>query len=166
MIIQSLFLRFLLILYTCLLMSHMAMFNLYKTKKLETSLEYDCLDYYVKNSTVEYDSRRLCAYQVMAYCIRPSCKNERSMTLQRLENQEFIKGQNFTFNQLKNQNITGEQLLAWLATIDLAERYEAYLVDKSEVDGSEVYYNCTASWFGNRCEYTFGILDVYNFDVI
>ncbi|CAF1087019.1 unnamed protein product [Rotaria sordida] len=117
-----------------------------------TSLQYDCLDYYVEEDIVSYNNPEPLAYQLIAYCIRLEDRSELSETLPA---KHLIKGRSFTFIDLNNQNITGEQLLDWAATIELVERYEAYLVGDSTTNGSDLYYNCTNDWFGNACEYSF-----------
>ncbi|CAF1284435.1 unnamed protein product [Rotaria sordida] len=117
-----------------------------------TSLQYDCLDYYVEEDIVSYNNPEPLAYQLIAYCIRLENRSELSKTLPA---KHLIKGRSFNFIDLNNQNITGEQLLDWAATIELVERYEAYLVGDSTTNGSDLYYNCTNDWFGNACEYSF-----------
>ena len=49
-----------------------------------------------------------------------------------------------TFDELKKRGVTSEQLLAWLAPIDVAERYEM------NVNHFDVFYRCLIAvvWFG------------------
>jgi hypothetical protein len=57
-------------------------------------------------------------------------------------------------------NITVEQLLSWAAPIDLAERYLVY-INQSIINSSsstELFYKCTKSWFGSRCQYSFELV--------
>jgi hypothetical protein len=136
-------------LYTCLLIPSISSFNLYKTDRSKTSLEYDCLDYYVLDTIITYIPIDSLAHQLIAYCVRPSTENEL------LEIPKMIDMQNLTFDMLNNDSITGEQLLAWSASIELVERYEAFILGKSENDRFEVYYNCTSPWFGKHCQYSF-----------
>ena len=135
--------------YACLLVFSISSFNLYKTDRSKTSLEYDCLDYYVSDGIVTYIPMESLAHQLIAYCIRPSTENES------WEIPKMIDMQNLTFDMLNNDSITGEQLLAWSASIELVERYKAFILGKSENDRFEVYYNCTSPWFGKHCQYHF-----------
>lgn len=153
--VKLLFLPLFFFLHVCSVICRFNTFNLYRTDQSETSLEYDCLDYYVLDDIVEYSKINSWAHQLITCCIRPSTDDEQMPAPHRPEGREYIDAQNLTFDTLKNGNITGEQLLAWSATIELVERYEAFLMGKSELVMSEVYYNCTAGWLGNLCEYTF-----------
>ncbi|UJR29703.1 hypothetical protein I4U23_017251 [Adineta vaga] len=66
---------------------------------------------------------------------------------------------NYTFAELKEQNITSEQLYYWSAPIDIIERYQFYLnqlsITNSHFLGKEIFYNCTLPWFGPLCQYQF-----------
>ena len=65
---------------------------------------------------------------------------------------------NLTFEELRQENITSNELLIWSASIDLVEEYEFYLNELNpsmSLFGNEVFYNCTKPWFGVRCEYSF-----------
>ncbi|CAF4825476.1 unnamed protein product [Rotaria sp. Silwood1] len=94
----------------------------------------------------------LVALQLIAYCVRLEYAGEQSKAFPR---NYAIKGSRFTFTELSRQHITGEQLLIWKATIDLVERYEAFLIGDVTANNSDIYYNCTDNWFGNVCEYSF-----------
>ncbi|CAF1517044.1 unnamed protein product [Adineta ricciae] len=61
----------------------------------------------------------------------------------------------FTFTELSEQNITGEDLYFWSSPIDLIERYELYLISNDKTMGKEIYYNCTLPRFGRKCQYEF-----------
>ncbi|CAF4950190.1 unnamed protein product, partial [Rotaria sp. Silwood1] len=58
-----------------------------------------------------------------------------------------------TFEELKKQEVTSDQLLEWFAPIDVAEKYEM-----NGNSRTNVFYNCSSSWFGSMCQYKF----VYN----
>ncbi len=61
----------------------------------------------------------------------------------------------FTFEDLRNLNITSDQLYKWLAPIDLTENYQNYLENTNVLLSMFRFYNCTDLWFGSRCEYRF-----------
>ncbi|CAF2631430.1 unnamed protein product [Rotaria sp. Silwood2] len=87
--------------------------------------------------------------QLTPYCRRPDNDEKQ-------EEISYIFGKNIanniTFKELSEQGITSEQLLNWSAPIDLVERYEM------NSQTSELFYNCSSSWFGSKCQYRF----VYN----
>jgi hypothetical protein len=90
-------------------------------------------------------------HQIIPYCIRPLSKTEgREVTMTRGN-----ISSNFTFDQLKKQNVTTQDLLLWFAPIDLIERYQNYLDTSTLALASELFYNCTLLWFGPFCQYTF-----------
>lgn len=129
--------------------------NLYHTDRYNdpTSLQYDCLDYYVDDNIVSYKViYDALAHQLIAYCIRLDDQYKKP---KKIVANISIHGYNYTFLYLKNESITGQQLLSWTATIELVERYEAYLMSDSTAGDHELYYNCTKNWFGNTCEYSF-----------
>ncbi|CAF2417822.1 unnamed protein product [Rotaria sp. Silwood2] len=74
--------------------------------------------------------------------------------------------QKFTFAQLAEQNITSEQLYIWSTPLDIIERYQFYLNQRSISSislasmATQLYYNCTLPRFGPLCQYS---LDNYNF---
>lgn len=144
---MNLFLSF----FIALLLSYsISSFNLYKTDRSKSLLEYDCLDYYVTGMSIPFVSTDSLAHQLIAYCIRPSIEQ----TYQSFDISEMINVKNFTFEMLKNANITSEQLLIWSASIDLAERYEAFVMGKSDDDRWEIFLNCTSLQFGHNCQYS------------
>ena len=62
---------------------------------------------------------------------------------------------NFTCGGLNRRKITAAELRQWLATVDLVVR--AYLIDNLITNDPDVYYHCTPSWFGSRCQYLFSL---------
>ena len=119
-----------------------------------TDLYYDCLYYKVldsflpSNNSANMDTT---VEQVIPYCIRPLNVNERSD----LKITRDSISSNLTFDELKEKNITIQQLLSWLAPIDLIELYQTYLNTPTLALASEVFHNCTLLWFGPFCQYTF-----------
>ena len=64
--------------------------------------------------------------------------------------------QQFTFDQLRKQNITSEQLYQWSASIDLLEQYQEYLIFNQSSLSTKTFYNCSSSLrFGEQCQYEF-----------
>ncbi|UJR08064.1 hypothetical protein I4U23_012341 [Adineta vaga] len=67
--------------------------------------------------------------------------------------------ENFTFIEMYEKNITSEELYHWSAPLDIIEHYQFYLdqvqlhtINLSSIE-TQLYYNCTLSRFGSRCEY-------------
>jgi hypothetical protein len=107
---------------------------------------FDCLYAYLIDAGKEIGSRYVRNYHLIPYCKRRDSDEE-------LEQDSYLFRENIaqtiTFNRLKEQGITSEQLLAWFAPIDVAERYE---MNNSDFD---VFHNCTSPWFGFKCQYKF-----------
>ncbi|CAF4636304.1 unnamed protein product, partial [Rotaria socialis] len=126
--------------------------NLYHTahSHYTGSLDHDCLYYYDITWGVT---------EKIPYCIRPTDIN--SARRNAVPN---IYDQKFTFEQLYHLNVTAQQLLSWSASINLAEQYHHYI---NQVDASflsnETFLNCTQSWFGSDCQYSFELNEVLSF---
>ncbi|UJR34750.1 hypothetical protein I4U23_027528 [Adineta vaga] len=78
------------------------------------------------------------------FCRQSSIKND--------HNHLSINNVQWTFNQLRQMNITYEQLFNWYVPLDIIEEY---ISEQS----NEIFVNCSNRnnyyWFGNRCQYTF-----------
>jgi len=59
----------------------------------------------------------------------------------------------FTFDQLKQNNISVQQLFNWSAPIDLIENYQIYLNKISLTFTNQTFYNCSLQRFGLQCQY-------------
>jgi len=59
----------------------------------------------------------------------------------------------FTFDELKQKNISVEQLFDWSAPIDLIENYQIYLNNISLAFANQTFYNCSLPRFGPQCQY-------------
>lgn len=134
-----------------LLMLVKTQFHLYRTGRID--LYYDCLYYRIRNDVDFYGNfeNNFNSYEVIPYCIRPFEERED-------DNIVDIRGNvalNLTFDALKQRNISSQDLLAWSAPIELAERYENFLNLPNKTAALEIFYNCTSSWFGPLCQYTF-----------
>ena len=53
----------------------------------------------------------------------------------------------FTFDELKQKNISVEQLFDWSASIDLIENYQIYLNNISLTFVNQTFYNCSLPRF-------------------
>lgn len=107
---------------------------------------FDCLYAYLLEGGRESGGRYVQNYQLTPYCRRPDSNEE---LLQDFEIPEENIEREITFDQLKADGITSEQLLALFAPIDLAERYEM------NSHSSSTFYKCKSPWFGSRCQYKF-----------
>ncbi|CAF1013120.1 unnamed protein product [Rotaria sp. Silwood1] len=80
--------------------------------------------------------------------------------------QKSSLNQKFTFAELADQSITSEQLYIWSAPLDIIERYQLYLNQRSisktssSLIAMKLFYNCTLPRFGPLCQYS---LDSYEF---
>ncbi|CAF1260011.1 unnamed protein product [Didymodactylos carnosus] len=73
-------------------------------------------------------------------------------------NRTIDSGTPFTFERLKQLNVTSKDLLQWSASLDIIEKYQIYLVESSSSSNPtslQIYRNCTQPWFGKLCEYIF-----------
>ena len=61
------------------------------------------------------------------------------------------------FKDLRSQHIHTEQLLQWSIDIDIIEQYAQYLITNNTKFDEYMFYNCSLSWFGSYCQYTFDI---------
>jgi len=124
-------------------------FNLHSTEWTDeqmrnnlTVIQHDCL----RVDIWEQDQ----IYEINSYCLAewPIVLNN---------NHE----QNFTFEQLAQLNVTSQQLYRWSASMDLIENYQYYLdklaLGQSSTLSTLVYYNCSQSYFGPHCEYSFAL---------
>jgi hypothetical protein len=126
-----------------------SLYHLYYTDQISSidgNLQYDCLDYFVRDNIVKYGKSSGFSYQIIHYCFRPVIPCDRGM-----KNNTVVRGKLITFRELREKQTTSAELLRWSASIDLVERYESY--DRSF---GELFYNCTSPWFGDDCQYTFG----------
>ncbi|CAF3694043.1 unnamed protein product [Adineta steineri] len=111
--------------------------------------QFDCLYYYHRNEAMAYQGLPDVTEELIPYCFRPINGNN-------MPYDNFIEthGEILSFEDLYLGNITSQQLLSWSTSIDLAERYEFYLIELNS-SLNEHFYNCTRPWFGSRCQYSF-----------
>ncbi|CAF4104038.1 unnamed protein product [Rotaria sp. Silwood2] len=109
-------------------------------------LTFDCLYTQLIQGELNEYTTYITNNHLTPYCRRPDNDEKEEESSDILDDNIANK---LTFNELSKQGITGEQLLHWLAPIDLVERYE--INNRS----SELFYNCSSPWFGSKCQYQF-----------
>ena len=90
--------------------------------------------------------------QLIDYCLRPA---HRKMTITNIEDHYETWTSQLNFHDLRAKNISSDQLLSWSAPVDLAEDYQIFLIKPTNVSSKKVFYNCTSSWFGPLCQFSF-----------
>ncbi|CAF4200938.1 unnamed protein product, partial [Rotaria sordida] len=134
-------------------------FHLYETLSMtenHITHYYDCFyaSMFSETSNIELLLR--------PYCIRP---DDNDLERIRSINESQIFGKRFTFFQLRQLNVTDENLYEWSAPIHTIEHYQLYMTDSSVQDG--IFYNCSSPfWFGSFCQYTLNSLDSFSEIVI
>jgi hypothetical protein len=118
-----------------------------------------CLLYYV-HDFINYYYQPLYipapAHQVIPYCLRPLSEENFFVA-----DVNFINTNDsmFSFAELKEKNISSQMLLSWSIPIDLIERYEIFLNDRSisslSPENEILIHNCTWPWFGPLCRFKF-----------
>ncbi|CAF4713570.1 unnamed protein product [Rotaria sp. Silwood1] len=100
-------------------------------------------------------------YQIVPYCIRFF-----GLSSNLLVNNEkhVIHGISITFETLRRENITSQQLYLLSASIDVVERYQAFLESSHSSLSTQVFNNCSKPWFGEYCQYSFNL--TWSFDKI
>ena len=108
--IERLFLIF------CLVKTNSTSVKLFKTENSVSVQSYDCVYY-----------TNLAAYNIQTtpYCIRTneSISLNRPFTTNTCEN----SGKEWTLRSLKEMNVSQDEVLTWSSSIEMADRYAAYL---------------------------------------
>ena len=96
-----------------------AFLKLFHTENSQAIQSYDCI-YYTNHTAANNET--------IPYCIR----TDETIELNRLfqENSCENNGIQWTFIQLKEMNINQDEILLWNSSIELADRYAAYLQTK------------------------------------
>jgi hypothetical protein len=110
-----------------LLKTNSAYVKLFNTENMLAIQSYDCI--YYTNVTAENN-------ETTPYCIRTneSVSLNRSFTTNTCEN----SGKEWTFRSLKEMNVSQDEVLAWSSSIEIADRYAAYLTT-GYVDSNYTY---------------------------
>ena len=124
-------------------------YSLYNTERPSAEgQDYDCLHYFVPDTMLSLVESFQHTYEMITYCRRPD-----SLII---TNVDLEHGARVPFEQLREHSVSSADLLAWKAPIDLIESYQIYLNNPHKVSSGQVYHNCSALWFGQHCQYTFG----------
>ena len=108
----------------------------------DDDVEHDCLKINIS------PFNEISVEEVLSFCLTQSM-SKWNIQLHHFEQQKF------TFDQLRKQNITTEQLYQWSASIDLIEQYQFYLISNQSSLSQNLFYNCTTPRFGPQCQYEF-----------
>lgn len=114
-------------------------------------MTFDCLYAQVTEQIIVYDLPSFVINQLTPYCRRLDNGEKYEEIFDILDDNIANK---ITFNELRKQGVTSEQLLSWSAPIDLVEQYEM------NNESSGLFYNCSSPWFGSKCQYRF-FYDLY-----
>lgn len=124
--------------------------NVYMTDQVsELRLQNNCFYYHVTNTIIDYALPMRPGLEIIEYCLRPLY--EMPKRISNFSSNITI----WTFEKLREKQITSKQLYEWSAPIDAIERYEDYLNSPSENMSTQLFYNCTPQLFGQYCEYSF-----------
>lgn len=130
------------------LLSANAHYSLYHTNSYQIfNHNFHCLYANLIEDGREIGARMVTNYHLIPYCQRfhPNQTQQQLLLSQSTDNILY----NITFNELRKQNVTSEQLLQWSIPIDIVEKYEMNLTDV------ETIYRCSFPWFGDKCQYKF-----------
>lgn len=86
---------------------------------------------------------------LIPYCRRLAEKLNPNLSFP--ETKTTNNGKTFTFDQLRQMNVSSEQLLKWHAPMDIIDEY-------ASEQKTGVFFNCSTAesfWFGTHCQYTF-----------
>ena len=111
-----------------------------------------CLIYSLKQKFPIHSATYQNYEQLIDYCLRPA---HRKMTITNIEDHYETWTSQLNFHDLRAKNISSDQLLSWSAPVDLAEDYQIFLIKPTNVSSKKVFYNCTSSWFGPLCQFSF-----------
>ncbi|CAF4198864.1 unnamed protein product, partial [Adineta steineri] len=111
---------------------------------------FDCFDSYIVDDRYSYEHVSFRANHLIPYCRRPLSIDRTNKIQGYIEN-------TYTFKDLRLQGITSENLFQWSISIDIIEQYSIYLIKKNIEFDEFIFNNCSSSWFGSNCQYTFNL---------
>lgn len=121
-----------------------ARFTFYNTDDRQVSdSDFDCIYGYLNDDNL----RDVAEPMIHNYHLIPYCRRPESHEIHDLDKNYH---QIISFDELKKQDVTSTQLLTWMASIVIAERYEKY-----SRSPHEDFYDCSSLWFGTKCQYKF-----------
>jgi hypothetical protein len=126
----------------CLLLCEMhdGSHRMYDTSPSRVAIAHDCLHLLIVDGKALLVVKMDVRVENIRFC-------RQSVT----EDMPFVNGERWTFDDLRQMNVTAGQLFDWYTPVDLIEDY---------LLGNEVsiFFNCSergSAWFGTRCQYTF-----------
>jgi len=112
--------------------------------------DYDCFYASIIDDLIgEKNGTFLRTDYLTPYCLRPSSNDSPILIEGNIETAT-------TFKSLRSQQISSKQLFEWSISIDIIEQYTMYLSTNDSKFDEIIFYNCSSSWFGSHCQYTFG----------
>ena len=125
--------------------------TLYNTNQIDGKTYHDCLYLYWSESTEEIIAPR----ELISYCIRPYDTKESVSFEEKLNKSLSNIHEKYTFIELRERNLTTNDLYNWQAPIDIIEEYDIYLEYHDQNLSTKYFYRCKSLWFGPYCQYTF-----------
>lgn len=127
-----------------------------------TGTKYDCLYAYIGSNmfsnvifqSATHDFHHQLKEQIILFCF----------TVEHFDVNEGACSSNngilWKFEQLKEQNVTVNDLVDWNATIDIIDEYGYYLETEHNQSKTSHFCNCTDNFhFGRECQYSFSTTD-------
>ena len=111
--------------------------------------DIDCVYAYMIDISNEYDKNVYTNY-LTPYCRRVFVNDSVDQIEGNVENI-------ITFENLRSEGISSENLFEWSRSIDIIEEYEIYLITNDTKFAKQKFYNCSSIWFGSHCQYTFDL---------
>jgi hypothetical protein len=124
-------------------------YRMYETSHNPNATTFDCLSNLITNKddliSIKMDIRIVNIW----FCRRSSTTINDAVSS--VDHTTITNGEQWTFDRLREKNVSAEQLFDWYAPMDVIEEY---------LLGKEIglFVNCsqkTTFWFGSRCQYTF-----------
>jgi hypothetical protein len=115
-----------------------------------TDMNFGDIQYYASEGA-DYPHVKV---EIMRFCRRSITKTSSNLLF--AKNTTIVKVPSFTFEQLREMNISTYQLLEWYAPLDMIEEYA--------LGETGLFFNCSNNdklWFGVQCEYTFNSADYF-----
>ena len=113
-----------------LLISVKGSFHLYNTNVSNNRDYKDCLYSFISNSTTN-------ERQLIPYCIRHKLQSSDD------DGEKCGVETDYTFEQLKSNNVDSQHLYTWNAPIDMIDEYQKYLSDDDLSLHNHRYCNCS-----------------------
>ena len=122
-----------------------------------SSIAFPQINFYLTDSTNDHEHdcltidispfNEINAQEILSFCL--------TEPMGKWNNQSNTIDHKLTFDQLRKQNVTSQQLYHWSAPIDLIEQYQIFLDSNQSLLSQNIFYNCTQPRFGPQCQYEF-----------